>query len=127
MDKRTTTNMPDSNPGMIAAANASKDAQIAQSNNNLMGMQTMAAVQQLGILENSKNAQFQTLAWLTERLDGHDVKLEIAKENAHLMGQEATYQHKENMEGLKNEARELDIRAAEANKPQSAETTDFLT
>lgn len=127
MDKRTSTMMPDNNPGLIASANASKDAAIGQSNNMVQIAQTQAAVMQLGILENSKNAQFQTLAWMTDRLDSNDTKLEIARENAYLQRQAQSDMHDENMKALKNDARELDIRAMEANRPASAETTDFLT
>jgi len=103
---------PDSNEGLIAMANASKDAAIAQSNNQLLATQTQAAVMQLGILENSKNAQFQTLAWLTERLDAHDAKLQIAVENAKLHAQEESNRHVEAMRQLELDARELEIEAA---------------
>ena len=46
--------VPDDHAGMIAVANASRDAMITQSNNNLLATQTEAAVME---------AQFQTLAW----------------------------------------------------------------
>jgi hypothetical protein len=121
------TTMPDNNPGLIASANASKDAAIAQSNNMVSISQTQAATMQLGILENSKNAQFQTLAWMTDRLDSNDTKVEIARENANLQSQALTDKHDENMKALKNDARELDIREIEAHKPQTTDTTNFLT
>ncbi len=109
MDKSTQNVLPDNNPGMIAAANASRDAQINGSNNMLLATQTQAAVMQLGILENSKNAQFQTLAWLTERLDGNDTKLEIARENARLHMDEEGNRHVEAMKGLELDAREMEM------------------
>ena len=127
MDKSSTTNMPDNNAGMIAMANASKDAAIAQSNNMLLATQTQAAVMELGILENSKNAQFQTLAWLTERLDANDTKLQIAVENAKLSFQEESNRHIENMESLKLDARELEIRAAEAGRPEMFDTSSLFS
>ena len=125
MDKRTTTQMPDNNPGMIAMAEASRDAAIVQSNNQLLATQTQAAVMQLGILENSKNAQFQTLAWLTERLDANDTKLQIAVENARLYSREESNRHVEAMEGLELDARELEIRAAESEKENMFDTSAF--
>ena len=102
-----------SNEAMIAMANASRDAQIAQSYNNLLATQTQAAVMELGILENSKNAQFQTLAWLTERLDANDTKLQIAVENAKLHFHDESNRHVEALESLKLDARELEIDAAD--------------
>lgn len=102
---------PNNNPGMIAMADASRDAAIAQSNNQVQMAQTQAAVMQLGILENSKNAQFQTLAWLTDRLDASDTKLQIAEENAKLHMQQQSDRHEEAMKGLSLDARELEISA----------------
>lgn len=124
MDKSSTTQAPDNNAGMIAMANASKDAAIAQSNNMVQIAQTNAATMQLGILQNSQNAQFQTLAWLTERLDANDTKLQIAVENAKLQFQEQSDRHIERMEGLKLDARELDIRQAELAAAKGGGTTD---
>ena len=120
----STTHMPDNNPGLIASANASKDAAVAQSNNMVSISQTQAATMQLGILENSKNAQFQTLAWMTDRLNSNDTKIEIAREHANLQAQAQDDKHDENMKGLKNDARELDIRAMEAQNPGSSEGSD---
>jgi hypothetical protein len=87
-----------------AAANASRDAQIAESKNNLLAMQAQAAVMELGILENSKNAQFQTLAWLTERMDAHDTKLEVAEMNAGVEIKEESNRHVEAMRAIELEA-----------------------
>lgn len=106
--------LPDNNPGLIAQANASRDAAIAQSNNMVSIAQTQAATMQLGILQSSQDAQFQTLAWLTDRLDASDTKLQIAVENAKLKMAEQSDHHVEAMEGLKNDARELEIRATDA-------------
>jgi hypothetical protein len=125
MDKRTTTQMPDNNEGMAAMAAASADAAKTQSNNNLLAMQTQAMVMELGILENSKNAHFQTLAWLTERLDANDTKLQIAVENARLRTHEESNRHVEAMEGLELDAREIEIRAAEAEKENMFDTSAF--
>lgn len=117
--------LPDNNPGMIAMANASKEMGIVQSNNQVLMAQTQAATMQLGILQNSQQAQFQTLAWLTERLDANDTKLQIAVENAKLQFAEQSDRHIEAMEGLKNDARELDIRAAEMNRGEEVVTSNF--
>jgi hypothetical protein len=111
-------------------ANASRDAAIAQSNAQLSIAQTNAATMQLGILKSSQDAQFQTLAWLTDRLDSNDTKLQIAVENAKLQQQEQSDRHIERMEGLKLDARELEIRQAEmeaAKKDSSSvETSSFM-
>lgn len=115
-----------SNDALVASANASRDAQIAQSNNNLLAAQTQAAVMQLGIEQNSINAQFQTMAWLTERLDAHETSLQIAVENARLHMTEASNDHVEAMRGLANDARELEIRAYEQVRAGGVETSDFL-
>lgn len=131
MDKSSTTNMPDNNPGLEAMANASRDAAIAQSNAQVSIAQTNAATMQLGILKSSQDAQFQTLAWLTDRLDSNDTKLQIAVENAKLQQQEQSDRHVERMEGLKLDARELDIRQAELDKAKkdagSVETSSFMS
>jgi hypothetical protein len=127
----STTNMPDNNPGLEAMANASRDAAIAQSNAQVSIAQTNAATMQLGILKSSQDAQFQTLAWLTDRLDANDTKLQIAVENAKLQFQQESDRHVERMEGLKNDARELDIHQAETEQAKkddnSLNTTSFLT
>lgn len=127
----STTNMPDNNPGLEAMANASRDAAIAQSNAQVSIAQTNAATMQLGILKSSQDAQFQTLAWLTDRLDSNDTKLQIAVENAKLQQQEQSDRHVERMEGLKLDARELDIRQAELDKAKkdagSVETSSFMS
>jgi hypothetical protein len=99
--------VPDSNEALIATANASRDVQVTQSNNNLLAMQTQAAVMTLGILENARNARFQTMAWLTERLDASDIKLQIATENARLHMKEEGNRHVEAMEEIELDAREL--------------------
>ena len=98
---------------MASVANASRDAAIAQSNAQLQIAQTQAATMQLGILKSSQDAQFQNLAWLTDRLDSGDTKLQIAVENAKLHLQEESDHHVEAMQGLKNDARELEIRNAD--------------
>jgi hypothetical protein len=97
-----------------AAANASRDAAIAQSNNNLMAMQAQVAVMELGILENSKNSQFQTLAWLTERMDAHDTKLQIA-----------TIESKQEIEVEQN--RHIEAMAEARNRLREMESTSSLS
>jgi phage tail tape-measure protein len=107
---------PDHNPALVAMATASRDAAIAQSNAQVTIAQTQAATQQLGILKHSQDAQFQTLAWLTTQLDSHDAKLQIAVENARISSQHESDHHVEAMKGLGNDARELEIAAAERGK-----------
>lgn len=102
---------PDNNPSMLAMANASRERSMAQSAAQVQSAQAQAATLQLGIQQNSMQAQFQTLAWLTERLDANDAKLQIAVENAKLQMAEQSGRHTEAMEGLKNDARELDLSA----------------
>lgn len=107
------TPIQDPNAGLIAMANASRDVAIAQSNAQVQMAQTQAATMQLGILQHSQDAQFQTLAWLTERLDANDTKLQIAVENAKLQMAAESNRHLEAMQGLRNDARELDIQEFE--------------
>jgi len=119
---------PDPNAGLTAMANASRDTAIAQSNAQVQMAQMQAATMQLGILQSSQQAQFQTLAWLTDRLDSNDTKLQIAVENAKLQFQAQSDRHVEHMEQLKLDARELDIREAEtAQATSSFSTSDFFT
>ncbi len=103
---------------MIAAANASRDAQINGSNNMLLATQTQAAVMELGIMEGSQNAHFQTLAWLTNALDTNDMKREITRADIDTRIQEEQDKHQENMKGL-------DIREKELNQPQPVDTSNF--
>lgn len=116
---------PDNNAGLIAQANASRDAAIAQSNAQVQIAQTQAATMQLGILKSSQDAQFQTLAWLTDRLDSNDTKLQIATENAKLHMAEQSDHHMEAMAGLKNDARELEIREFESKRAGGASLDGF--
>jgi hypothetical protein len=108
--------LPDNNPGLIATASASRDAAIAQSNNQVTISQTQAATLQLGILKNSQDAQFQTLAWLTERLDATDAKVQIAVENAKISMVRESDRHAEAEGQIKLDGRELEIRALENNR-----------
>lgn len=120
------TEMPNNNPGLEAMAAASRDSMITQSNNQVLMAQTNAATMQLGIMQSSQNAQFQTLAWLTDRLDSNDTKLQIATENAKLQFQEQSDRHVEHMQQLKLDARELEIRAAEQEKAGGVATDSFM-
>jgi hypothetical protein len=115
-----------SNDGMIAMANASRDAAIAQSNAQVQIAQAQAATMQLGILKSSQAAQFQTLAWLTDRLDTNDTKLQIAVENAKLQMQAQSDHHVEAMEGLKNDVRELEIREYERVRSGGVPVDTFM-
>jgi hypothetical protein len=118
---------PDNNSGMIAMANASTEAAKAQSNAQVQIAQTQAVTERMGILQSSQQAQFQTLAWLTDRLDANDTKMQIAVENAKIAFQQESDRHVEHMEGLKNDARELEIRAVDEAKDRgSVSTADFL-
>jgi hypothetical protein len=118
---------PNPNDPTIAMANASLEIAKVQSNAQVQIAQTQAATMQLGILKSSQDAQFQTLAWLTDRLDANDTKMQIAVENAKLAFQQESDRHVEHMEGLKNDARELEIRAADEAKDRgSVSMADFL-
>lgn len=108
--------LPDNNPGLIASASASRDTAIAQSNNQVTVSQTQAATMQLGILKSSQDAQFQTLAWLTDRLDSNDAKLQIAVENAKLSMTRESDRHAEAEGGIKLDGREMEIRQSEIKK-----------
>ena len=125
MYKPSKTSMPDNNAGMIAMANASKDAAITQSNNNLMGMQTQAAVMELGILTNSANSQFGIIAFLAKGLDDNSTKLEIATEHAKLAITEEEDRHAEQGDKHAERMRELEIEAADAGRPESFGTDSF--
>ena len=105
------------------ASEASRDASIAQSGAQLQIAQTQAATMQLGILKSSQDAQFQTLAWLTDRLDANDTKMQIAVENAKIAFQQESDRHVERMEGLKNDARQLEIDAADRDRSGSGIST----
>lgn len=111
-----TPKMPDNNPGLVVMANASRDVAIAQSNAQVQMAQTTAATMQLGILKSSQDAQFQTLAWLTDRLDAHDAKVQIAVENAKLSMERESDRHAEAEQGIKLDGREIEIRESEINK-----------
>ena len=119
------------NSGLTAMADASLEASKAQSAAQVSIAQTNAATMQMGIMQSSQNAQFQTLAWLTDRLDSNDTKLQIAVENAKLQFQQESDKHLERMEGLKLDARELDIRQAELDKAKQdagmVESSSFTT
>lgn len=103
-------NTANNNASMIAMAEASREASASQSNAQLQTSQIQAVTMQLGILQSSQQAQFQTLAWLTDRLDSNDTKLQIALENAKLHMSEQSNRHAEAMEALQIDARELDLR-----------------
>jgi hypothetical protein len=71
------------------------------SDNNVLVAQSQAAVMELGVLESSKASQFQTLAWLTERLDSNDTKLQVAVINAKKGFASESDRHLERMEELR--------------------------
>jgi hypothetical protein len=115
------------NDPLTAMANASRDAAIAQSNAQVQMAQMQAATMQLGILKSSQDAQFQTLAWLTDRLDSNDTKLQIAVENAKIAFQQQGDRHVERMEQLKLDARQMEIDEADrVRENNTVSTADFL-
>jgi CRP-like cAMP-binding protein len=118
---------PGDNAGLKAMAEASRDSAIAQSAAQVQIAQLQAATMQLGILKSSQDAQFQTLAWLTDRLDSNDTKMQIAVENAKLQFQQQSDRHIERMEGLKLDARELEIDAADRARVNGTSTDMFLS
>lgn len=95
------------NEAAAAQAQAAKEAAIAQSNALLQSAQLQAATMQLGILQNSLNSQFQMTAWLTERLDSNDTKLQIAVEQAKVDFADQSNRHVERMEELRLQSLEL--------------------
>lgn len=97
----------------IAQANAARDVALAQSAAQVQIASQNAAVMTLGINKSSQDAQFQTLAWLTERLDANDTKLQIAVENAKIAFRQEGDRHVENMEQLKLDARKMEIDEAD--------------
>jgi hypothetical protein len=110
-----------------AQAEASRDIAIAQSNAQVTIAQTQAATMQLGILKSSQDAQFQTLAWLTERLDANDTKMQIAVENAKIAFQQESDRHVERMQQLKLDERQQEIDAADRQKAGQVSTDMFLS
>jgi hypothetical protein len=111
---------------ITSIANASRDAAIAQSNAQVQMASLQAATMQLGILKSSQDAQFQTLAWLTERLDHTDATLQIAVENAKIAFQQESDHHMEAMKGLENDARQQEIDAADREREANTVSTDML-
>ncbi len=106
--------MPDNNPGMEAMANASMQVGLAQAEASKQNMMQQASVMELGIRKDAQTAQFQMIAWLSERMDSNSTRLQIALQDSTLRAQEESNRHSEAIQQLKVDARELEIQAAEA-------------
>jgi hypothetical protein len=110
----------------IASARASADAAKAQSAAQVQMSMAQDATMRLGILKSSQDAQFQTLAWLTDRLDSNDTKMQIAVENAKLAFQQESDRHVEAIKGLENDARQQEIDAADRQSAAATSTSSFI-
>jgi hypothetical protein len=73
-----------------------------ESENQLKTAQIQADVMAFGIQESSRTSQFQTLAWVTERLDSEATKLQTAELNAKVQFAQESNRHIEKMTEYRN-------------------------
>jgi hypothetical protein len=79
------------------------------SENQLAAAQAQASTMALGILQSSVTAQFRTTAWLAERMDSLDTKLQVATIEHKNQVHAEHNRHVEAMAKARNELRELQM------------------
>lgn len=103
------------------------DATVHESNNQLRETQIGNQTQQMAIMTNSKDFQFQVLAWMTQQLESLDVKEAIAFKDADIRAHQIRSEERVEKGKIKVDEHEVDARIAEAKKDETVSTGSFLS
>ena len=99
---------------------------VNQSNNQLSAERMQNSTMRYGIMTNSRDFQFQILAWLTAQLEGIDTKAQIAMKDAEVRITQIGSDERIERDKVKLDARELEIREAELNQSRQSQNNVSL-